>query len=57
MSCSLHHVNSDVFPQQTGTMKSATLDYFHLVFALHSLPSHNFFENVIVISFSLTFAI
>lgn len=44
MVYSLHHVSSAMFQRQTETMKSASLDYFHLVFVLHSLPSHNFFK-------------
>lgn len=39
-------------PATEWTMRSASSDYFHLVFILHSLPSHNFLKNVIVINFS-----
>lgn len=34
-------VSSGMIQLQTGTMRSASSDYFHLVFILHSLPSHN----------------
>lgn len=50
--CSLH-LSTVTFQLQAGTMRSASSDYFHLLFILHSLPSHKFFLNVIVINFSI----